>query len=313
MNLSIVLLVFVASLSLVALAEDDASVTATSYNLPSDLTDANFDVSVQDGRTWVVMFYAPWCGHCKAAKPVWDKLARQPALAQKDIQVARTDGSASGKASMKTWAVERAGLSAFPSILRFAKIEGQLAVWAFSGDRKLARLERFALEPDSEPLVAPGPVKKAYIQLQGYVGQFVRWMAAQSVSVVVVLVLALAAVIWCMGFLMGYYWREWQIDYYINIRWGGDGKFVPFSMTPLDTAARLIRKTFDGQELELKDKNGEVFCRVDGQDYWLPSLQQLNENGVPDSFKAALAENQEANAHPIPSSGELSEEEKKTK
>ena len=33
-------------------------------------------------------------------------------------------------------------------------------------------------------------------------------------------------------------------------------------MTPLDTGAKLVRKTVDGKELDLKDKEGEVFCRV---------------------------------------------------
>jgi len=302
MRRSIVLtLALFAALSVLAVANDDTSVSAASYNLPIDLTDENFDASVQDGQTWVVMFYAPWCGHCKSAKPTWDKLARQAGIAEKGIQVARADGSANGKASMKKWAVERAGLSAFPSILRFAKNKEEMDIWAFSGDRKLARMERFALTPESAPIVEPGPLMKFYVQLQGYLGGFVRWVAAQSVAVVVVLVLALAAVIWCLGFLMGYYWREWQIDFYINIRWGGEGNFIPFGMTPLDTGAKLVRKTVDGKELDLKDKEGEVFCRVGGNDYWLPSLQQLSGDAIPDSFQALRAKAPPAN-----------EEEKKT-
>jgi len=41
-----------------------------------DLTADNFDELInQDGKGWMVMFYAPWCGHCKAALPEWNEAA----------------------------------------------------------------------------------------------------------------------------------------------------------------------------------------------------------------------------------------------
>jgi len=41
------------------------------------LTPGNFDSKViNDNSIWVVEFYAPWCGHCKALTPEWKKTAK---------------------------------------------------------------------------------------------------------------------------------------------------------------------------------------------------------------------------------------------
>ncbi|KAL7752569.1 hypothetical protein RI367_002103 [Sorochytrium milnesiophthora] len=42
------------------------------------LTDANFDSKVlKSNHTWVVEFYAPWCGHCKQFAPEFKKAAKR--------------------------------------------------------------------------------------------------------------------------------------------------------------------------------------------------------------------------------------------
>jgi len=51
------------------------------------LTDATFSQKTATG-TWLIKFYAPWCGHCKRLAPTWDQLATQ---AKGSFNVAKVD------------------------------------------------------------------------------------------------------------------------------------------------------------------------------------------------------------------------------
>lgn len=52
--------------------------------------DERFREAKNSGK-WLVMFYAPWCGHCKQLEPTWMEVGQHMFESKSDVQVARVD------------------------------------------------------------------------------------------------------------------------------------------------------------------------------------------------------------------------------
>lgn len=80
-------------LAVVCLAAISASVSGSVL----DLGDADFDSTLEGHDLALVMFYAPWCGHCKRMKPEFDKAAKVLSANDPPVTLAKVDCTEAGK------------------------------------------------------------------------------------------------------------------------------------------------------------------------------------------------------------------------
>ena len=86
---------------------------ATASNV-IDLTEANFEATMAEKPLMMVEFFAPWCGHCKALAPEWEKVAKAFAN-EPNCVVAALDADKHREIGSKY------DVSGFPTIKAFAK------------------------------------------------------------------------------------------------------------------------------------------------------------------------------------------------
>jgi len=113
-----------------------------------ELTEANWD-AMTAGKTVFVKFYAPWCGHCKAMKPAWDKLMGTWSKDKKKAAfslVADVDCVSEGGKAI----CEREGVDGFPTL----KYGDPAALEPYEGDRDYDSLKQFA-DDNLKPLCTP--------------------------------------------------------------------------------------------------------------------------------------------------------------
>lgn len=130
-----------------------------------DLTDSDFSTRVAETETTLVMFYAPWCGHCKKLKPEYAKAAELLRGEDPPIALAKVDCTEGGKDTCGKFSV-----SGYPTLKIFKN--GEVSQ-EYSGPREANGIAKYM-----KSIV--GPASKDLLSLEA----FEAFLKVQETSVV---------------------------------------------------------------------------------------------------------------------------------
>ncbi|XP_058831651.1 protein disulfide-isomerase A3 [Topomyia yanbarensis] len=130
-----------------------------------DLTDSDFSIRVAETETTLVMFYAPWCGHCKKLKPEYAKAAELLRGEDPPIALAKVDCTEGGKDTCSKFSV-----SGYPTLKIFKN--GEVSQ-EYNGPREASGIAKYM-----KSIV--GPASKDLLTLDA----FEAFMKVQETSVV---------------------------------------------------------------------------------------------------------------------------------
>lgn len=113
-----------------------------------DLTDADFEATIKQYPTVLVMFFAPWCGHCKKIKPEYAKAAEIMRTDDPPVVFAKVDCTEGGKETCSKYSV-----SGYPTLKIFRDGENSQE---YQGPREavgIAKYMRAQVGPSSKDIL----------------------------------------------------------------------------------------------------------------------------------------------------------------
>jgi protein disulfide-isomerase A6 len=102
-----------------------------------DLTESNFEAKVKSSGFYLVEFYAPWCGHCKALQPEYEKTAK----ALKGMLAVGAVNADEHKSLAGEY-----GIKGFPTIKLLYVDGGKIKSSDYTGGRTAKEMIQFALD-----------------------------------------------------------------------------------------------------------------------------------------------------------------------
>jgi len=134
-------------LAFVAIVAAEAPSVGRHYREVHELTALNFEKAMQPGSSWLVLFYAPWCGHCKKLAPAYEKLAEHYHRATPQfVHIGRVD------ATQHSNLATQFDIKGYPTLIL---LRGGERIADYSGARTFEGLAEFVDEQLALPPSAP--------------------------------------------------------------------------------------------------------------------------------------------------------------
>ncbi|KAH8612603.1 Thioredoxin Thioredoxin like domain [Trypanosoma vivax] len=120
-----------------------------------ELDKTNFDkVALDAAKDALVMFYAPWCGHCKRLHPTFEEVAKVYQN-EKDLVIANLDAADSANSELAT----RYNVKGFPTLVFLPKGDKSKPV-PYESERTLDAFVKFVNERANKRRLATGELEK---------------------------------------------------------------------------------------------------------------------------------------------------------
>ncbi|PNF35559.1 Protein disulfide-isomerase A3 [Cryptotermes secundus] len=100
-----------------------------------ELSDDDFSARISEHETVLVMFYAPWCGHCKKLKPEYAKAAELIKYNEPPVLLAKVDCTEAGKETCNKF-----GVTGYPTLKIFRNGEFSQE---YNGPREAAGIVKY--------------------------------------------------------------------------------------------------------------------------------------------------------------------------
>jgi len=113
------------------------------------------------GKTALILFYSPWCGHCKRIRPGWDRLMRKNT--DESILIAEVDCEGMGKELCTD-----NGITGYPTI----KYGNPQSLEIYDGKRDKKSIKKFISQ--LEPLCSPSTMENCDEEEKKIINKFMK-------------------------------------------------------------------------------------------------------------------------------------------